>query len=82
MYRKIVIAVDCASDEERDEVQRVVNELSQMRLFEASRILKAYPYFRQHQRELTRLFEMVSKGGVKSLMSGSALSLIAALTKR
>jgi hypothetical protein len=82
MYKKIFLAVDCADDTQRDKVQSIMNEVSNMRLFNAAQILSAYPYFRQHQGELTQLFNMVSRGGVKSLMSAGGLSLITKLAKR
>jgi hypothetical protein len=82
MYKKIFLAVDCADDAQRDEVQRIMNEVSNMRLFNASQILSAYPYFRQHQGELSQLFTMVSRGGVKSLMSAGGISIITKLAKR
>jgi hypothetical protein len=82
MYKKIFLAVDCADDAQRDEVQRIMNEVSNMRLFNASQILSAYPYFRLHQGELSQLFTMVSRGGVKSLMSAGGISIITKLAKR
>jgi hypothetical protein len=82
MYKKIFIAVDCADDTEKEEVQRVMNEISNMRLANGGQLLAAYPYFAQHRGELTQLFRLVSEGGVKSLMSAKGLSLITQLAKR
>lgn len=82
MYRKIVIAVDCEDEAQKDEVQRIAQEVSTLRLFNGGQLIAAYPFFRGHQAELMRLFEMVSKGGVKSLMSASGINIISQLTKK
>ena len=80
--RKIIIAVDCADDAQRDRVQEIMNEISGMRLLNGTRIEGMYPYFREHQGDLYQLFDMVSKNGIKSLMSGQGISVITKLARR
>lgn len=80
--RKIILAVDCADDAQRDRVQGIMNEVSGMRILEGAKIEGMYPYFRQHQGELYQLFNLVGNGGVKALMSGLGISLITKLARR
>lgn len=80
--RKIVLAVDCADDAQKDRVQAIMNEISGMRMFDATKIEGMYPYFRQHQGELYQLFNLIGNGGVKALMSKQGISLITKLARR
>jgi hypothetical protein len=80
--RKIYIAVDCADDAQKDAVQKIFNEVSNMRIFNGSQIQSFYPYVKAHQQDLFQLFSMVSKNGVKSLMSASGIAVVTRLAKR
>lgn len=82
MYRKVIIAVDCTDDAQQQQVQQIMQEVSNMGLFSGEKIISAYPYFRAHRNDLTQLFGLISKGGVKSLMSGQGISLVTKLAKR
>lgn len=79
--RKIVLAVDCADDAQRDRVQAIMNEISGMKMLNGSKIEGMYPYFRKHQGELYQLFNLIGNGGVKALMSGQGISLITKLAR-
>ena len=80
--RKVIIAIDCADDAQRDRVQAIVNEISGMRILDGTKIEGMYPYFKAHQGELYQLFNLVGKGGGKALVSGQGISLITKLAKR
>ena len=80
--RKILIAVDCNDEAQRDRIQNIMNEVSGMGLLRADQIEGMYPYFRNHRMELQQLFALVAQNGVKSLMSGQGLSLITKLARR
>lgn len=80
--RKILIAVDCNDEAQRDRIQNIMNEVSGMGLLRAGQIEGMYPYFRNHRMELQQLFALVAQNGVKSLMSGQGLSLITKLARR
>lgn len=80
--RKIYIAVECADDAQRDIIQGIFNEVSNMRIFNGSQIQGMYPFVRAHQNELYQLFTMVGKNGIKSLMSASGIALVTKLAKR
>lgn len=79
--RKIMIAVECADDAQRDRVQKIMDEVSGMRMLNGDRIESAYPYLKAHWGDLRALFGMVSKNGVKALMSGKGIGLMTKLAK-
>lgn len=79
--RKIYIAVDCEDDAQKEEVQKLLNELSCMRLFDGSKILSAWPVYKRYESEIMELFNMVSTGGMKSLMSLRGASLLSKFAK-
>lgn len=80
--RKIYLAVDCDNDQERDMVQEMANEISNMRVLKGRSILNMLPIFQRNQSELIELFQMVSKGGVKSLLSIQGGLLIKKLSSK
>lgn len=79
--RKIYIAVDCEDDAQKEDVQKLLNELSCMRLFDGRKMLAAYPFYKRYEGEITELFNMVAAGGMKSLMSLRGASLLSKFTK-
>lgn len=80
--RKIYIAVDCADDTEKDNVQNVFNEISNARIFSGRDVINMIPIFNNNRSDLLQLFRMIQEGGVKSLMSIKGGSLIAKLARR
>lgn len=81
MLRKLNIAIDCASDEEKELVQQVLAELGGMNLISGTQILKIYPYFRAHQREIMELFTMIAKDGPSAVVSFRGAMLVNSLRK-
>ena len=79
--RKINIAVDCVDDAERDAVQRVMEEISAMRLFNVNALVGMYPNMKAHQSELIQLFRLIRQNGVKSLFSVNGGVLLSKLAK-
>lgn len=67
--RKIILAVECENDQEKELVQQMANELSNMRVLKSKTIINMLPIFNNNRQELMQLFSMVSKDGVKSLLS-------------
>lgn len=80
--RKIIIAVDCVDDAQKDRVQDIFNEISSMRMLNGEKVEGMYPFFHSHQSELRQLFDMVSRNGLKSLVSGQGVALMTKLAKR
>lgn len=81
MLRKIIIAVDCANDNERDRVQQIATEVSNMRIFDGRKMVGIWPYVQAHKGDMQQLFSLISEGGIKALMSGRGIQLLTRLTK-
>lgn len=81
MLRKIIIAVDCADDNERDRVQQIANEVSGMRLLTANRLIGIYPYVSAHRGDIAEIFGIVSRNGIKGIMSGRGIQLLTKLAR-
>lgn len=81
-YRKIYLAIDCEDDAQRDALQKIFNEISNMRVLNATQIQGMYPFFRQHQSELEQIFSLVKNKGVKGLISMQGANLLNRLTKK
>lgn len=82
MLRKITIAVDCADDQERDMVQDIMAEISGMGILSANSIIGMYPFLKANRAQIFELFGMVSKNGIKSIISTKGISMLTQLTRR
>ena len=82
MLRKVFLVIDCADDKQCEQAQAVLNEISNMRVLTAERIIKAYPLFKQRETEIRQLFAIVSQGGVKGLLSMQGVSILTQLMRR
>lgn len=78
--RKVYIAVECENDQEKELVQELAKEISNMRVLKANSILRMVPMFQKHRNELIELFNMVANGGLKSIFSVRAGILIRKLS--
>lgn len=81
MLRKLNVAIDCASDAERDAVQKILEDISAMRLINGGALVAFYPWAQAHKTELIKLFNLIAKDGVKAIVSVSGGSLIAKLMR-
>lgn len=82
MLKKVFLAIECADEAQRDELQPILNEISTMRVITAEQILKAWPMIKARQGEIRNLFSLVSNNGVKGLMSVQGASLITQLMRK
>lgn len=80
-FRKIIIAVDCNDDNERDLVQNMANEISNTRMLKASTFLKMYPLIKDNKEDLLELFRLITEGGITSLLSVRGGKLISKFSK-
>ena len=64
-YKKVIIAVDCATEEEQQMVQSVAKELSEAFRLKASDLLQLYPILKQHKHLLYTAVQILSKEGKK-----------------
>lgn len=81
MLRKIIIAVDCADDNERDRVQQIATEVSNMRILDGRKMVGIWPYVQAHKGDIQQLFSLITDGGVKALVSGKGIQLLTRLTR-
>lgn len=82
MLKKVFLAIECADEKQRDELQPILNEISTMRVVTAEQILKAWPMVKARQSEIRSLFALVSNNGVKGLMSVQGASLLTQLMRK
>lgn len=82
MFRKVYLVVECGDDQQKEEVQNVMNDISNMRILTGDRLLAMYPFFKKNQRELASLFGMIAKNGIRSLFSMQGAMLLKSLTKK
>ena len=82
MLKKVFLAIECADEKQRDEVQLVLNELSNARMVTGEMLLKAYPLYKQREGEIRQLFGLVATNGVKGLMSIQGAALLAKIAKQ
>lgn len=81
MLRKIIIAVDCADDAERDRVQQIATEVSNMRILDGRKMVGVWPYIQAHKGDIQQLFSLITEGGIKALVSGKGVQLLTRLTR-
>ena len=77
--RKIIVAVDCADDNEKEIVQMAFQEISNMRVLNGAQIKKMVPLIKKNRNDLVELFNMITKDGIGSLLSIKGGRLIARL---
>ncbi|MEF9922992.1 MAG: hypothetical protein RR854_00260 [Muribaculaceae bacterium] len=78
--KKLFIVLECANDQEEQAAQEVLKQISNMRIFDAKKMITYYPILKSRERSIRELFGLVSSGGVKSLLSMKGISLIKSLT--
>lgn len=82
MIKKVFLAIECTDEKQRDEVQLVLNELSNARMITGETFLKAYPLYKQREVEIRQLFRLVAANGVKGIMSIQGAGLLAKIAKQ
>lgn len=63
MLRKIYLAVDCATEEEKEQVQDIFRELSGMQIVTGRQLLAMWPMFKRKQNDLIGLFRTIASEG-------------------
>lgn len=81
MLGKVYIVLDFDNEDQKQYVQKVFEDISNMRIVSGRLIEQIYPFYQRHKGEINELFNMVSTSGVKSLMSMRGAGLIAKLSK-
>lgn len=68
-YRKIIIAVDCASDAEAANVQAAAKRMSEMFRLRGSDVLAMYPLVEKNGDIISNVIRSVAQDGLRGLAS-------------
>lgn len=68
MYKKIILAVNCDSEEQQQTVQKIAQDISQTFHIEAKDLINMYPVVSQHKALLHSIIKTVSKEGKKGII--------------
>jgi hypothetical protein len=68
-YRKIIIAVDCASDAEAVNVQAAAKRMSEMFRLRGSDVLAMYPLVEKNGDIISNVIRSVAQDGLRGLAS-------------
>lgn len=68
MYRKIEIAVDCANDQEREQVQAIAKDASTLLKLKAADVIALYPAIQKNSGLIATAIRSISKEGMKGVM--------------
>ena len=68
-YRKIIIAVDCASDAEAANVQAAAKRMSEMFRLRGSDVLAMYPLVAKNGDIISNVIRSVAQDGLRGLAS-------------
>lgn len=82
MLGKVFLVLDFADEVQKEQVQEVFKEISNMRLTDGTQILSIYPFAKAHQNEILQLFNLVKQNGVKAVMSLQGAALIKKLMSK
>lgn len=63
MLKKIFLVIDVTDEAQRDRVQQIANEVSNMRPFNGTQVENIYPFYRQYESDIRQLFYNVSHNG-------------------
>lgn len=80
--KKLYIAIECANDQEEQAAQEVLKQLSNMRIFDAKKLITYYPILKSREGTIRELFNLITTGGIKSLLSMRGMGLIKSLTSK
>lgn len=67
-YRKIIIAVDCNSDQEQQLVQSIAQEISSTFRMSGKDLINFYPFVKQNKAILYSAVKTVAKEGKKGVL--------------
>lgn len=79
MLRKIYIAVDCIDDAQKERVQKIAEEISQMRLFNGDALEKIYPELKKRKQKISELAQYIMANGVQGIKSFKFIGLVSDL---
>lgn len=81
MLRKVFIVIDFEDEQQVNELQQELNELSNSRVLDGHKLRTMLPMFRKHKSALFELMSMIAHGGVKAVLSMRGAQLINSIRK-
>lgn len=63
MLKKIFIVIDVNDEQQRDRIQIIANDISNMRVLDGNRIENIYPMFKKYESDIRQIFHTVSTNG-------------------
>ena len=67
-YRKVILAVDCENEQEKQKMQEIANELSELLHFKAKDLIEFYPILKTHRALIYNSINIISKEGKRGLL--------------
>lgn len=68
MYKKITLAVNCDSEEQRQMAQKIAQDVSQTFRLEAKDLINMYPMIASHKALLYSVVKTISQEGKKGII--------------
>lgn len=63
MLKKIYLVIDVEDEAQRGRIQKIAEEISNMRPFNGTQVENIYPFYRQYENDIRQLFYTVSRNG-------------------
>lgn len=71
--RKLYFVVDCKDDAQKEQVQSILNQISETRAFTGSDVIKIKPMFEKNKGTFIQIFKAISNGGMSGIMKSIPL---------
>lgn len=79
--RKVFIVIDFEDEQQVQELQNELNELSNSRVLDGHKLRTMLPMFKKHKAALFELLKLIAQGGVKAVLSMRGAQLINSIRK-
>jgi hypothetical protein len=66
-YRKIIMAVQCDTEEEKEQIQRIAEDISRSFKIKAKDVIKIYPLFQKNSSLIINSMRTISANGMKGI---------------
>ena len=82
MLGKVFLVLDFADEVQKEQVQEIFKDVSNMRVINGTQIVSFYPFIKSHQQTILQLFNLIKENGVKAVMSLQGAALIKKLMSK
>lgn len=79
--RKLYIVLDCDDDQQKEQVQSLLNEVSNARMLNGRQLVSMAPIIQRNRADIAELFNMIRQGGIKAIMSMKGGLIISRISK-